>query len=118
MLNYKNRIKKPREFSSIYKQNQRYFCDYFTLLIQYKSFEIKVPPRFGFVVSKKVGNAVMRNNVKRKLREIIRLLLKENKLKSNFDAVFIAKDRITSIDYANLTAQVEVALQKLNLLNK
>jgi ribonuclease P protein component len=31
------------------------------------------PPRFGFTVSKKVGNAVERNRVRRRLREIVRL---------------------------------------------
>jgi ribonuclease P protein component len=30
------------------------------------------PPRFGFTVSKKVGNAVERNRVRRRLREIVR----------------------------------------------
>ena len=31
------------------------------------------PPRFGFTVSKKVGNAVERNRVRRRLREVVRL---------------------------------------------
>ena len=31
------------------------------------------PARFGFTVSKKVGNAVERNRVRRRLREIVRL---------------------------------------------
>ena len=30
------------------------------------------PPRFGFTVSKKVGNAVERNRVRRRLREVVR----------------------------------------------
>ena len=33
----------------------------------------EAPPRFGFTVSKKVGNAVERNRVRRRLREVVRL---------------------------------------------
>ncbi|HET8961874.1 ribonuclease P protein component [Nocardioides sp.] len=35
------------------------------------------PPRFGFVVSRAVGNAVARNRVKRRLRELVRARLEE-----------------------------------------
>ena len=31
------------------------------------------PPRFGFTVTKKIGNAVVRNRIRRRLREVVRL---------------------------------------------
>lgn len=31
------------------------------------------PPRFGFTVTKKIGNAVVRNRIRRRLREAVRL---------------------------------------------
>ena len=42
-------------------------------VLQAREREDASPPRFGFTVSKKVGNAVERNRVRRRLREIVRL---------------------------------------------
>ena len=54
--------------------------------------------RFAFVVSKRVGNAVVRNRVKRRLREAVR----ERPVSSGWDAVFIARRGVQSATYREL----------------
>ncbi len=45
--------------------------------------------RYGFIVSKQLGKAVVRNRIRRRLREVVRAL--DPQLKSGFDVVLIAR---------------------------
>lgn len=68
-------------------------------------------PRVGFTVSKKVGNAVVRNRARRRLREAARLLLPEAGI-VGADHVFIARPRETEFPWDELLGQVTEALTK------
>lgn len=73
--------------------------------------------RVGIVVSKKVGNAVIRNRVRRRLREALRALLRERALEaSTLDLVIIARPSAAEADYWDLDAALRRALGRGGLL--
>ena len=70
--------------------------------------------RFGFLGSKRVGNAAVRNKVKRRLREAVRL----NPVKAGWDALFIVRRGAGSAKYQDLKAAIDNLLQRANLVDE
>ena len=67
--------------------------------------------RLGVIASRKVGKAVERNRVKRRLRECFRLL-KLNLPLEGYDFVFIARKRATFASMFEIQQAVERAVEK------
>lgn len=70
--------------------------------------------RFGFVVSSRLGKAVQRNKIKRRMREAIRLCIPQ--IKPGFDLVFIARRPIIKAGYSEITQTSKYLLKKADLL--
>jgi ribonuclease P protein component len=68
--------------------------------------------RLGLTVSKKVGNAVTRNRMKRRFRELARAILPEAGL-AGADHVLIGRQAGIERDYALLAQELRKALEKL-----
>ena len=70
--------------------------------------------RFGFLVSKRIGNAAVRNKVKRRLREAVRL----NPVKVGWDALFIVRRGAGTAKYQELKDAADNLLQRADLVDK
>ena len=70
--------------------------------------------RFGFAVSSRIGNAVVRNRIKRRLREIIRLRMAT--IRPGCDIILIARKPIRSAEYHQLETACARLLRRAQLL--
>jgi len=62
---------------------------------------------FGIKAGRKLGNAVIRNKIKRRIRHLIRLLSKETQIKPNIWAmIIIPKKGFDQIDFATLLSEL------------
>ena len=74
-------------------------------------------PRVGFVVSTKVAKrAVVRNQVKRRMREIVRKIV--DRMQPGVDVVFMAKQESTGMTFAELEKAMTELLVKSGILAK
>lgn len=71
--------------------------------------------RVGITVSKKLGHAVVRNRVRRRLREIYRL--NEERFAPGWDIVVVARSRCVDADFQKLTRAYLSLAQKAGITN-
>lgn len=68
----------------------------------------------GFTVTKKVGNAVVRNRAKRRLRAVAAEIMPRH-ARSDHDYVLIGRDGTLSRPWTDLKSDLETALRRLDL---
>jgi len=73
------------------------------------------PARLGFTVTKKVGNAVIRNRTRRRMKEAARLLLQDHPV-AGADLVLIGRDGTRKRAFAALQQDLHRALTRAGLL--
>lgn len=71
--------------------------------------------RVGFTVSRKVGNAVVRNRVRRRLREVAKLVIPAQ-ARPDLDYVLVGRQAALKRDFATLQRELVEALKKLKAL--
>jgi ribonuclease P protein component len=102
-------ITKPKEYALVYDKGKSWACD--LLVMKALPNELTLS-RYGISVSKRVGNAVIRNRIKRLLREILRIA----PVRPGWDIIFIARPKAASTDYASLKQAVEGLLSRAHLI--
>jgi ribonuclease P protein component len=71
------------------------------------------PARFGFTVSKRVGNAVERNRVRRRLREIVRISA-ASRVCTGHDYVLIGRRAALALPFDRMTQDFKAALRRVH----
>ncbi len=106
MLNKRNRLKTNSSFKATYCQNRVVSDEFFVLFAGKNKQQDDVETRIGFVVSKKIDKrAVVRNKIKRRMRESFRVYLKDRKI-PYMSLILTAKE-------ASKNANLEITLKSV-----
>jgi ribonuclease P protein component len=113
MLPKRNRLKKKKDIERVLKKGRGFKENLLFLKIINNNLK---ESRFAFMVSKKVSKkAVLRNKIKRQLRELVRLNLKN--IKKGFDAVLMISPNFQKTDFNNLKNLLEKIFKKAQILS-
>lgn len=113
MIQKEHRLKKNRQFNYIYRRGNAKHSKYISLIFiktKYKPFKI------GFTVSKKIGKAVDRNKVKRRLKDIVRDYVPQ--LKEEYNYIVLARPGIADLEFSELKEIVKNIFIKADVLNE
>ena len=105
-------LSKNEEFKSLLKQKKisnKYVTIYFGLLDNKNQKKLNI----SFVTKKKIGNAVKRNKIKRRLRNITNEAVKKLSLKFNYSYLVIAKPTMLNNEYTIIKETLFRDLEKV-----
>ncbi|CAO5679157.1 MAG: Ribonuclease P protein component [Holosporales bacterium] len=102
------RLKKRAEFLNVQQKGQKIKKPAFTFCFVEQAFPVS---RVGLTASKKVGNAVIRNRAKRRLRSLIFENMQEFLAQNRVDVVLIAHPQLPEYSYAHLTRDLKAAVK-------
>ena len=106
------RLSRKKDFSAVYRVGKS--AANYQLVLYYKKNPAEPHFRLGISASKKIGGAVVRNRIRRRLKEIFRLHADE--IKEGYDLVVIVRKAAVELDHSALTRSVRHVLKKADLL--
>lgn len=112
-MKFTDTMKKNYEFHRLYSKGTSAVTPF---LVVYARKGKRKGNKIGFTVSTKLGHAVVRNRVRRRLREIYRL--HETEFRTGCDIVVVARNRAAQADYHQLENAMLSACRKLELFTE
>lgn len=112
MIKRENRLKKNKHFNYMYKHGASACVGHIVLVYA----KVKVKPfKVGFSVSNKIGKSVVRNKIKRRMREAFSSIIKLIDRRYNY--IFVAKEGIAEDDYFAIKNNMIEVVKKAGLFN-
>ena len=105
-------LSKNEEFKNLLSQRKvsnKYVTIYFGQLINKDKTKLNI----SFVTKKKIGNAVKRNKIKRRLKNIINEAVKNISINYNYSFLVIAKPSMLNNEYKNIKETLFQDLEKI-----
>lgn len=108
------RVKKNKEFQEAFKKGKSFANRQFVV------YSLKKPEqehfRIGLSVSKKIGNAVTRNQIKRYIRQAFHEM--ENEIQHQFDFIIIARKPVAEMNFQEIKRSLTHVLKLSKVLTK
>ena len=115
-------LNQGREFVKILKKKKistKYFTIYFGKNLKALNNKVNKYLNISFVMKKKVGNAVIRNKIKRKLKYAVQKISKENQLIDlNYTYIIFGKNNVYKDKFANVLCEVNETFKKINQIGR
>jgi ribonuclease P protein component len=107
----RHRLTRSRQFQEVRRRGRSWSHPLLVLLASGNNLPYS---RFGFLVGKRIGKAVMRNRVKRWMREAMRSQLAD--VLPGWDVVLIARAPIVRADLSNIKQALDSLLRQAGLM--
>ena len=105
------RLRRKSDFDAVFRDGISRSSGVLALRARQREAEsVELPCRFGFAVSKRIGGAVVRNRIRRRMRESARRLNAEGACRG-LDIVVIARQGAAEPDFARLDGTLERLLR-------
>ena len=105
-------LSKNEEFKSLLKK-KKVTDKYVTIFFGYLENKNNKKLNISFVTKKKLGNAIKRNKIKRRLKNIVNTAMKEITIKLNYSYLVIAKPSMLNNEYTNIKETLFQSFKKI-----
>jgi ribonuclease P protein component len=102
------RLVRRGEFDAVYRAGKRFSSSHFTVFVRRNDLALN---RFGFSIKKALGGAVVRNRIRRRVREIVRCHRQE--IPTGWDIVIHPKSSVAKAEFAALQQDLLRVLRTL-----
>ena len=102
------RLVRRGDFDAVYRAGKRFSSSHFTVFVRSNELALN---RFGFSIKKALGGAVVRNRIRRRLREMVRCHRQE--ISPGWDIVIHPKSSVAKVPFAALATDLMRLLKQL-----
>lgn len=116
MLPPRHRLRRAADLAHVRRAGRRWQSGLFILIVASQQDDASShPTRFAFVAGRRIGNAVVRNRSKRRMREIVRHQLP--RVVPGYDCMMIARPAVADASFTQMEAEAVALLSRANLFS-